>query len=324
MRVLEITVFSGLLIFTTSVRGPEQSLIGRSRHTNELLTQPGKRTTGSSSFVQFPDFPPSSFKDDVKKVTLGSSSNPVSMALDSTPVIYPVVPAQQASDVLSRQEAANVLNRQQEQQELQALKGNQEIANEMFEGLGPSQIDLELRIPTSLQKIQDGRIGPLSAFLDTVQSELCKVGKLSNSRLQLLGIRGEYTRVPLNQSGAVSLTGNDGMNSSSWGEHHIMTMADQYVIIDLEVLPGSSGLESTEPTTEEIFSSWKTQLSTAGSPLLKGPLGMIFNGAKIQKPSVNMGLSSSTHFTNAFKSSAVQLQSLSWALVLLSFLVDSW
>jgi len=288
MRVLAVTVFSGLLIFTTSIRESELSLIGRGRR------------------AKFPDFPPPSFQDTEAKMTLGSSADPVSKTLASTPVIYP---------------ADAAMNRQQD---IQAVKQKVEAADEEFEALAPPQIDFELRIPTSLQKIQGGRLGPLSVFLDTVESELCKAGKLSNNRLQLLGIRGEYTRVPLNKSSSISLTGNNGTNSSLWDEHPIMTMADQHVIIDLEVLPGSSGFE---PTPEDISSLWKAQLTTAGSPLLRGPLGMLFKGASIQKPpdttdrnAVNM-VSSSAHFTNGFKSSAIQFQSLSWTLVLLSFFV---
>lgn len=179
----------------------------------------------------------------------------------------------------------------------------------------PSQMIVELRIPTTLQEIQEGHVGPLSSFLDTVHRELCKAGKLSDRRLQLLGIRGEYTRVPANQSKALSLTRNEGKeasNSTFWNHNDVMEMADQYVIVELEVLPGK---EHSEPSAESIEAEWESQMKTVGSPLLHGPLGALLKGASIQRPPVSM--SSRLLLKNAFKSSAVKavsFHSTSWAL----------
>merc|ERR1719265_2623156 len=87
---------------------------------------------------------------------------------------------------------------------------------------------LELRIPTSLENLQGSKYGPLSTFLDKIQSELAKAGHLNIERLQLLSIRGEYTRVPRNSSATSVLaksSGNGGMSTQT------MAATDQHVIV---------------------------------------------------------------------------------------------
>lgn len=179
-----------------------------------------------------------------------------------------------------------------------------------------SSIFLELRIPTSLQKIQASKTGPLSSFLDTLQDEFCKASELSNNRLQLMGIRGEYTRVPLNEShkntqhSYLKQSRENLKQSMGWqSQIETMSMADQHVIVEIEILPG-------DPRTPgDILTTWKTQLATPGSFLLQGPLGLVLKGASIQAPPVSM--SANTQFEKFSKSAASshQVLALTFALI---------
>lgn len=207
-------------------------------------------------------------------------------------------------------------NEMRMQGDARAMMDKMELPNEKVEGQlspSPSSIILELRIPTSLQIIQASNNGPLSAFLDKVQNELCKVGKLSAQRLQLLGIRGEYTRVPVNASGTSvleeafptagmvmadhgSMPLGYGTLSSHYHHTQFETMTDQHVIVELEILSGAGNLDATP---ESIFALWKAELLTSGSSLLRGPLGQVLRGASIERPPVSM--STKHEFKNAFK-----------------------
>lgn len=273
-----MTVFSKLLIPTRGIQGgPEQSLIGRGRQTK----------IPNFPFHTFPGFHPQHMP--VKKVTLASSSVQVS-----------------PPNNLKVLEGSKATMSKVEQPSDKVMAGSP---------VPSSSVITELFIPTSLQRIQDSRSGPLSVFLDAVQRELCKVGKLSNDRLQLLGIRGEYTRVPVNQSGVSVLT-KDGRNGSmiSQSVHHneLETMTDQHVIVELEILPGSRNEESP---AEDVFALWKAQLLHSGSSLLRGPLGTVLSGATMQREA-HLGMNSRIVFNNAFKSSAVLHGSLSWTFAL--------
>merc|ERR1719421_1176610 len=138
----------------------------------------------------------------------------------------------------------------------------------------------ELHIPTSLQEIQDSPHGPLSMFLGKVQQELCKSVDVSEKRLNLLGIRGEYTRAPsvLNMSkvpeisaldraaGSVMVHSGKGTRTATVGavavKPHEPVAAmhlNQEVIVELEVLPG----EEKDLTAESVFSTWQKQLKDA-------------------------------------------------------------
>lgn len=278
MRFVVIPLIGKLLLHTAGVWGtPEQFLNGRGRPEESLI--------GKARYKKFPELSSSYFQPHaLQKVPLGSPS---------------------ASE-MSREEDSQVSN---------AANGKLKVTTNKVESelpvVSPPML-VELRMPVSLQQIQNDHVGPLSAFLDTVQSELCKAGKLSNSRLQLVGIRGEYTRVPANQSVALSLTKNTtGLKTEIWGKDEYANMADQHVIVELEVMPGK---EYSEPTIDSIEAAWKTQLTTIGSPLLHGPLGMLLKGASIQRPPPST--SSRLLLKNAFKSSVVTFHSRSWALTL--------
>jgi len=280
MRVLLVTLFSKLLIPTYGLGGgPDQSLIGRGRHT---------KVTGRGVHAIHP------WNNPVKKMSLAASS----AAKQPLP---PLLPAKQLKM----------------QDDSKATMGNLKQSSDTVESghsLSSSNVVLELRIPTSLQRIQDSRSGPLSVFLDAVQRELCNIGNLSNDRLQLLGIRGEYTRVPPNQSSA-SILSESSQNRSMIPQslHHNQvenTMTDQRVIIELEILPGSR----TEATAEEIFTFWKKQLATPGSSLLQGPLRTVLGSATMQKEA-QLNMNPRLVFNNAYQSSAV-LRSVSWSLTL--------
>lgn len=289
MNNLVLVVLSSLPIPTAGVRsGTEQSLISRGRQIKSL------------------DLPASSV---MKNMTLPPSNS---------------IPGTRAANEIRMQGDAK------------AMMGKMELPNGQVESQfnangfpSRSSIILELRIPTSLQTIQASRHGPLSAFLDKVQNELCKVGKLSNDRLQLLGIRGEYTRVPVNESGTSVLQKSDtetkfppqiltdqkvfpttimtdhesmplgyGSLSSQYHHNQFETMADQHVIVELEILPGGHTLDATPGS---IFKLWKTQIMNPGGSLLRGPLGQVLKGASIERPPVSM--STKPVFVNAFKKS---------------------
>lgn len=53
----------------------------------------------------------------------------------------------------------------------------------------------ELRIPITIRQIHNSPQGPLSHFLQTVQTEFCKALNIPPRRLSILGIRGEYTKL---------------------------------------------------------------------------------------------------------------------------------
>jgi hypothetical protein len=273
MHLLVISIIGKLLLHTAGVWGkPEQSLIGRGRPEDSLI--------GKGRHKKFPDLSSSYFQPRaLHKVTLGSSA-PVASAT-----------------AMSREDHTQVTT--------DGVEAQLHTAGKML---------IELRIPASLQQIQDGDVGPLSAFLDTVQSELCKAGQLKSSRLQLVGIRGEYTQVPVNQSDSLSLTKQNGtknLKSSFWDHHELATMADQHVIVELEVSPGK---EHSERTVDSIEAEWKTQLTSIGSPLLHGPLGMLLKDASMKQSPLSM--SSRLALENAFKSSVVTFHSHPLALVL--------
>lgn len=288
MNNLVLVVLSSLPIPTAGVRsGTEQSLISRGRQAKSH------------------DLPASSV---MKDMTLPPSNSIPGTFIHST-------------------RAANEIRMQGD---AKAMMGKMELPDGQVESrLGfpsRSSIILELRIPTSLQTIQASKHGPLSAFLDKVQNEFCKVGKLSNDRLQLLGIRGEYTRVPVNESGTSVLqnafpptimterflnafpttimTDHESMPlgygslNSQYHHNQFETMADQHVIVELEILPGGHTLDATP---ESIFKSWKTQIMNPGGSLLRGPLGQVLKGASIERPPVSM--STKPVFVNAFKKS---------------------
>lgn len=229
----------------------------------------------------------------------------------------------------SGQPDATPANKMRMQGDAKSILGKMELPNEKLEAqFSPSRADMmvELRIPTTLQDIQQSKRGPLSAFLDVVQTELAKAGMLSIDRLQLLGIRGEYTRVPLNKSDTSVLEKNNGIGGGDRGVGSFSydlyrngeTMANQYVIVELGIVPGSKG-SSLEPAPEGILKSWKNQLVTPGSTLLGGPLGEILHGASIQSPPVSM--STRVELKNAFKSSVTPHNSVSWTIALILY---SW
>lgn len=239
--------------------------------------------------AKFPDFPPS---DVMKKMSFGSQ---IRDEVNPTP--------------------ANEMGRQGH---VKATLGKKKLPNKKVEA-DSGLVTLELRIPTSLEKIQDSKNGPLSVFLDTVQSEFCKAVKLSHDRLQLLGIRGEYIRIPRNESGTSVLLKNTGSSrgkSSHSNHNQFETMADQHVIVELEILPGNPG--TSHATPESIFALWKAQITSSGSSLLQGPLGPVLQGAMIQRPPPIPGATMDlNHLQNAFKSSAGprKLFSLTFMLV---------
>lgn len=294
LRVLLVTVFSKLLTSTTGIGGGhEQTLISRSRQRNQ---------------TKFPEYPVPNFFDPQKPILGGPSQKGA-----PSPLGAPSNPMSPAREVRHKDDAKD-----------ETAKAEQPNKKMMADaGLAPSSthVILELRIPTSLGSIQDSHMGPLSSFLDAVQNKLCTAGKLSQNRLQLLGIRGEYIRVPVNQSNAQALAKSMGNVHRDLRLHSLSNfeaMADQHVIVELEILPGNS--RTSEPTAESIFALWKSQLASSGSSLLQGPLGAVLQGSSMQRPPVSM--SSRALFNNAFKSSAVPYHSLSWAFSL--FCVFWW
>jgi len=292
---IQVLLVIELLISTTGIGGGhEQTLISRNRQKNQ---------------TKFPEYPVPNFFDPQKPILggpsqkgiLGAPSNPMSSAKE---VRHAWMDQDGAKDDTAKAE----------------LPGKKMMADA---GLAPSSthVILELRIPTSLGSIQESHMGPLSSFLDSVQNELCKSGKLSHDRLQLLGIRGEYVRVPMNESNAQDLAKSFGNVHGDLRLHsmsNMEAMADQHVIVELEILPGNT--RTLQPTAESIFTSWKSQLASSGSQLLQGPLGAVLKGSSMRRPPVSM--SSRALFNNAFKSSAVPYDSLSWAFSL--FCVFWW
>lgn len=132
-----------------------------------------------------------------------------------------------------------------------------------------TSLRLELRLHVSVGALK-GTQGSLPVFLDRLQKALVKAASIPDDRLDVLGIRGEYSdegvlleevKASLSDSPVLAERADGGKST-----------------VDLEVLPGA---DPKQPSPRDVFSLWKEQLKDKDSPLMKGPLKGIFLRAKL-------------------------------------------
>lgn len=132
-----------------------------------------------------------------------------------------------------------------------------------------TSVRLELRLYVGVSDLK-GTEGSLPVFLDRLEKVLVKAAGIPKDRLDVLGIRGEYTdegvfleEVKSSLSDSPKLAKRTDLGRST---------------IDLEVLPGA---DSSQPSPRAVYALWKDQLKRKDGPLMGGPLKGIFKGAKL-------------------------------------------
>jgi len=127
----------------------------------------------------------------------------------------------------------------------------------------------ELRLHIAISDLK-GAEGGLQLFLKRLRTELAKAADIPIDRLDVLGIRGEYS------DEGVSLFSKD--IKASLQESPVLGdgKGSSRSIVDLEILPGT---QPSELSPKGVYDSWKEQLRQKDSKLRKSPLKSLLLGA---------------------------------------------
>jgi len=147
-----------------------------------------------------------------------------------------------------------------------------EESNELEETPGASlRLELWLPIPISDLKDKDKK-GPLPVFLETLQKQFAEAANVSIKRLDMLGVRGEYS-----DDGVLSFFARD-VKASLQDSPVVAEEVDSHSIIDVEVLPAT---QTEDPSPQDILRVLREELSKEDSSLMKGSLKDTLTGARI-------------------------------------------
>jgi len=138
---------------------------------------------------------------------------------------------------------------------------------------------LELHMTTGLKAIQEGKSGPLRAFLESLRTELASIANISPKRIDMLGLRGEYLELDKESLLNVRLLEVTRGNNSE-------DVLSTDTIVDMEVLPGWLLSDATPRT---VFMTWQAELGNTTSKLMNGPLKGELQGAVLKVGSEQKG-----------------------------------
>jgi len=141
-------------------------------------------------------------------------------------------------------------------------KEDTEKTDEMDEDTPGASLRLELWLPIPIADLKGTKKGPLKVFLETVQTEFATAANVSVKRLDMLGVRGEYT-----DEGVLSFFARDV--KASLQESPVVAEEISHSIVDLEVLPAT---RAEDPSPQDILRVLREQIGKEDSPLMKGPL----------------------------------------------------